>query len=96
MWLSEIKNIPYTKLVLASIQFMVVSNNRYPIPYAYCCKVDDLINDWWGDCNFVPENDATLLSATLYVNGNAYPIERVGLNEDITFETLMEALDYNH
>ena len=30
---------------------------------------------------------------TLFIDGIAYPIEHVGLNDDITFETLMRAIE---
>ena len=74
------------------IQFMAMSEH-FDRPYSYCCNVRHLIDDWYGECNYCPENDAMLLMATLYRHGNAYPIAQIGLNEDITFETLMMALD---
>jgi hypothetical protein len=74
------------------IQFMVISEHLYR-PYAYCCSVRYLLDDWYGECNYCPENDAVLVMATLYRNGNTYPITHIGLDEDITFETLMMALD---
>jgi hypothetical protein len=92
MWLNEIKDIPYTDIVNTTIQFMAISDRFHRMPYAYCCKVEELVNDWWGDCDFVPENDAILLSVTLYINGKAHPIERIGLSDRATFEVLMDVL----
>lgn len=93
MYITDIKNISYDKLYFANIQFMVVSERKYTMPYAYCCMVFDLYADWMGECNLVPENDAMLLSATLYIDGYAYPIVGVGLDENIMFETLMMEID---
>lgn len=92
MWIEEIKNIKWTNRNDMIIQFMAISDHFYDRPYAYCCEVWELISDWMGDCNFVPENDAILLSATLYIKGVAYPIERIGLNDLMTFEVLMNEL----
>lgn len=94
MLLTEIKKI-FTKWEIntSTIQFMVNSERFDNRPYVYCCNVGHLLNDWWGDCNIVPENDAVLLMATLYQQGIAYPIVQVGLDDNITFEALMRALD---
>lgn len=94
MLLSSIKeNFTRREIDTSIIQFMVVSEHFENRPYAYCCNIFYLLDDWHGDCNYCPENDAMLLMATLYRHGNAYPITRIGLNEDITFEDLMIALD---
>ncbi len=93
MLLSGIKNTFTRKeLDCSTIQFMVMSEH-FERPYAYCRNVRHLLDDWHGECNCCPENNAMLLMATLYRNGNAYPIAQIGINEDITFETLMMALD---
>ena len=93
MYLYELKNISREKLNSAVIQFMVISEYFSYKPFTYCCNVKELFNDWYEDCVNCPENDATLLFATLFIDGIAYPIEHVGLNDDITFETLMRAIE---
>ena len=92
MYLEDIKNIYYSDLYDALIQFMVISDHSHPIPYAYCCTAYELYADWMGDCNFVPENDAMLLSATIYIKDKAYPIAGIGLSDLATFEVLMEEI----
>lgn len=93
MMLASIKkNFTRREIDTSTIQFMVKSDYFSDRPYAYCCNVKHLIDDWYGECNNCPENDAMLLMATLYRQGNVYPITQIGLNEDITFETLMNAL----
>jgi hypothetical protein len=94
MLLSSIKEAFNRKEINCSIvQFMVMSGHFENRPYAYCSNVKHLLDDWHGECNYCPKNDAMLLMATLYRHGNAYPIAQIGLNEDITFEDLMMALD---
>lgn len=94
MLLSNIKkSFTRREIDTSTIQFMVASEHFDDRPYAYCCNVRHLLDDWHSDCNYCPENNAMLLMATLYRHGDVYPIAQVGLNEDITFETLMEALD---
>lgn len=86
------ENFTRRELDTSTIQFIVKSDHFADRPYAYCCNVKYLIDDWYGDCDNCPENDAMLLMATLYRHGVAYPIAHIGLNEDITFESLMIAL----
>ena len=94
MLLSSIKETFTRREIDTSIiQFMVASEHFENRPYTYCRNVAYLLDDWHGECNYCPENDAMLLMATLYRHGNAYPITQIGLNEDITFEDLMFALD---
>lgn len=93
MYLYELKNIPREKLNSAIIQFMVNSEYFPYKPFTYCCNIKELFNDWYGDCVNCPENYAMLLSATLFMDGVAYPIEHIGLNDDITFETLMRSIE---
>lgn len=94
MLLTEIKkNFTRREIDTSTVQFMANSEHFDNRPYAYCCNVRNLINDWYGECNNCPENDAMLLMATIYRQGIAYPIAQIGLNEDITFETLMRALE---
>lgn len=94
MTLDDIKtNFTREELNKSTIQFMALSEHFDYRPYTYCCSVYGLITDWWNDCNFCPENDAMLLMATLYSNGKAYPIKYIGLDDSITFESLMIALD---
>ena len=79
----------------STIQFMVLSERFDYRPYTYCCSVYGLIQDWWSDCNFCPENDAVLLMATLYNKGNAYPIKYIGLNEEYrTPEEMLNIANY--
>jgi hypothetical protein len=92
MYLPEIKRYERKDILNGEVQFITISS-YLDRPFSYCCNIKDLISDWYGDCNNCPENGEMLLQATLYMNGKAYPIEGVGLNEDITFETLMQALD---
>lgn len=87
------KNFTRKEIDTSIIQFMVKSEYFEDRPYTYCCNVKHLIDDWYGDCNNCPENDAMLLMATMYRQGVAYPICNIGLNDDITFETLMNALE---
>lgn len=97
MLLSNIKGMfNKREIETSTIQFMAKSEHLNDRPYAYCGNVKRLIDDWNGDCNFVPENDAMLLMVTLYRHGNVWPIAQIGLDENITFETLMEALDFSH
>lgn len=97
MLLSNLKRMFNKREIETSIiQFMVKSEHLSDRPYAYCCGVKRLLDDWHGDCNFVPENDAMLLMVTLYRHGNVWPITQIGLDESVTFETLMMALDFNH
>lgn len=94
MTLEGIKeNFTRREIDTSIIQFMVLSEYFENRPYAYCSNVKRLIDDWYGECNNCPENDAMLLMATLYRHGDAYPIVNVGSDENITFETLMCALE---
>lgn len=94
MLLSNIKTyFTRREIDTSTIQFMAMSEHLENRPHAYCWNVRRLLDDWHQECNYCPENDAMLLMATLYRNGTAYPIAQIGLNEDITFETLMMALD---
>lgn len=92
MYFPEIKRHKRKEILDGTIQF-ITSSSYLDRPFAYCCNVNDLISDWYRDCNNCPENGEILLQVTLYINDKAYPIEGIGLNEDVTFETLMQALD---
>ena len=94
MILDRIKKL-YTRKEIDAfiIQFMAKSDYFEDRSYTYCGNVKHLIKDWHGECNNCPENDAMLLMVTLYRQGIAHPIEQIGLDENITFETLMRTLE---
>ena len=93
MFLSDIKNkLTVECLKNSTVQFVVDSSIKDKA-FVYCCSIKDLVLDWYSDeCNYCPCNDDTLLMATIYSEGKAYPIEGIGLNEDIVFENLMDSI----
>lgn len=93
MYLSDIGN-KFTSECLkkAIVQFMVHSQMTDQ-PFCYCCTVEQLVEDYRSDdCNHCPCNDDMLLMVTLYSYDKTYPIEGIGLNDDIEFQDLMEAI----
>lgn len=57
--------------------------------------VGDLIDDWFEECRYCPENDATILQGTIYIeeeNNKPYPIILHDKTDLITFEYVMQSI----
>ena len=76
----------------AVIQFMTTSS-FLDRPFTYCCKVQELYDDWMNEANCCPENGDIVLLCTFYSNNNAYPIESAGLDECNDFDNLMRQIE---
>lgn len=69
------------------VQFQCTSD--YNSTFTYCDKIKTLYDDWMDNADNCPENDASLLWVTFYHNNEAFPITKIGLNTNITFESMM-------
>jgi len=64
-------------------------------PIFYCtANVNDLYQDWYGDCTYCPENSA-LVWNVMFSNdvGSVFLIETIPTNYELDFETLMQFIE---
>lgn len=67
-------------------EIFIVTHNVDGINYCINCSKEDLFFDYWGDCNFVPENDANVF---LFF----YKNEEVRIKSNMIFEDVVQFLN---
>ena len=63
--------------------------------HVICMNIDALWQDWYDECKYCPENDATIRSLWIISGKNFVTVDAVtsDLLEEFTFEEMMHIID---
>ena len=77
--------------VKVQFSFRNYNNNTCVI----CMNIDALWQDWYDECIYCPENDATILTLWIISGKNFVTVDAVtsDLLKDFTFENMMHVID---